>query len=151
MTDPAVLLKAASDFRWAVEETAPFSGQFAALRGFPGGCCKQASFLLARLLAQECAVEGIEYVWGTAMDGVRGTHGWLECHGYVLDVTADQFPGVENPVIVATREYSAFHDGFGRGPRDSYPRFWQGMKSQVRADFDETFRSLLLRIRKKQF
>lgn len=149
MIDPAVLYRAACDFRWAVEKSAPFSGTFATLRAFPGGCCKQASFLLARVLDQEFAVQRMEYVWGTAVDGARGTHGWLECNGFVVDVTADQFSSVEARVVVAKRECSEFYDGFGVGVRDPYPRFWEGMKAQARMDFENTLGALLLCMRNR--
>ena len=146
--DQELLRRAAREFRKAVEERGPFPGTFAGLRGFPKGCCKHASFLLARVLDLEFGIDESDYVWGTAKDGVQGTHGWLECRGSVVDVTADQFPGVGSRVMIVECGKSVFHDEFHIESRDSYPRFWHGMKARARVDFESTLRTLISQMQK---
>ena len=36
---------------------------------------------------------------------VLGTHAWLECANLIIDITADQFPGIKEKILV-TRENS---------------------------------------------
>lgn len=68
---------------------------------FPKGCCGNASEMLARYL-YKLGYE-VEYIGAVRKrsDGKSGTesHGWLECEGIMIDITADQFPGM-NCIIV---------------------------------------------------
>ena len=112
------------------------------LAQFPNGCCKSASFILAHHLMTTGALMSIEYVWG-----LRGSpphqwpHGWLESEGLILDLTADQFPEIFEPVIV-TRD-PKFHDSFAPlGGRFAYPDFWTNMKQTFRERYDTAFQHL---------
>lgn len=66
---------------------------------FPLGTCGDISDILANYL-QSRGIEEIEYVCGIFPDGK--THAWLEVFGYIVDITADQFPDVSQSVIVTT-------------------------------------------------
>ncbi|TPK66582.1 hypothetical protein FJ546_07465 [Mesorhizobium sp. B2-4-19] len=53
------------------------------------------------------------YVCGMRGDGPdRISHAWIEGEGVIADITADQFPEIDCPVIVATQ--SSWHDTFER-------------------------------------
>lgn len=64
---------------------------------FPLGTCGEISDILANYL-QSRGIQEIEYVCGMLPDG--RTHAWLEVAGYVVDITADQFPDLSQSVIV---------------------------------------------------
>jgi hypothetical protein len=81
-------------------------------RGFPAGCCGDASELLAAHLT-ELGHGPFTYVFGLRGEVASGTHtshAWLTLGELVVDITADQFPEVANPVIVTTD--SAWHRTF---------------------------------------
>lgn len=41
------------------------------------------------------------------------SHGWLEYKGYIIDITADQFPEMKSlPIIIIKKEESEFHKQF---------------------------------------
>lgn len=88
--------KLAKEFRAAFAELkaedVPLSEH---LLNFPRGCCGDASDLLVEYFRQK----GIEV---ESVSGVRrsGTHAWLEVDGLIVDITADQFPGVQEEVLV---------------------------------------------------
>ena len=86
MTD-ADLRRVAGAFRTSVERLAPFDQAYAAFRNFPTGCCKDASFVLARILDAFLKPDRIDYVWGMEPGPDLSTHGWLEVGGRVVDVT----------------------------------------------------------------
>ena len=66
---------------------------------FPSGTCGDISDILANYLRSR-GIEEIEYVCGTFPDGKN--HAWLEVCGYIVDITADQFPDVSQSVIVTS-------------------------------------------------
>lgn len=84
---------------------------------YPRGCCGDTCNLFARFLAEK----GIQakYVWG-----VRGeqSHAWLEYNGWVIDLTADQFPEISEKIVITKDKkwYSKF-----KGQRKSYNDFYQ--------------------------
>jgi hypothetical protein len=49
---------------------------------------------------------------GTLAKRTYRGHGWLEQNGLIVDITADQFPEVDKPVIVA--DNSQWHETFKR-------------------------------------
>lgn len=79
---------------------------------FPIGTCGDISDILAEFLRSQ-GVEGIEYVHGVFRGGK--SHAWLEISGYVVDITADQFPDVSQSVIVAKK--SPWHKEFKKKTR----------------------------------
>jgi hypothetical protein len=83
------------------------------LQAFPSGACGDASLLLAKYFEEN--EEGKpQYVSGK--DGIQ-THTWLELDGIIIDITADQFHGVNEPVVVTTD--STWHHRFEEQSRRS--------------------------------
>jgi hypothetical protein len=97
---------AARRFRTALETAE--SPRLLGLRSFPKAACGDAS----RLLAQYLRDRGFgEWTIVTAWrDGMSRTHAWLEQDGWLIDITADQFEDVSEPVIATRR--SDWHDGW---------------------------------------
>ena len=63
---------------------------------FPTGTCGDVSDILAEYL-YSLGIQPIEYVCG-----IQGgaSHAWLEIDGKAIDVTADQFKGVSEKVLI---------------------------------------------------
>ena len=141
------LVQIASEFRAAVDLVTPFPHhqRFAALRGFPGGCCQHASFLLARVMHLRHSITDTSYVWGERGHRIsdRRTHGWLECAGYAIDVTADQFPEVPSAPLVVLVQSSTFHLTWDCGLPDPYPRFWEDLNQEATRDFEASCQAIL--------
>ena len=81
------------------------------MKDFPDGACSDASLLLAKFLEQRGL--GLFDLQG----GERGgsTHAWLQRDDLVVDITADQFPDMELPVIA--QHNSSWHDTFSGKPQ----------------------------------
>ncbi|WP_342439962.1 hypothetical protein NSS79_15140 [Paenibacillus sp. FSL L8-0436] len=62
----------------------------------PLGCCGDCSKLMTKYLLEQHYVKAL-YVWG--MRGEQ-SHAWLEYDGLIIDITADQFDEVTEPVII---------------------------------------------------
>jgi hypothetical protein len=71
------------------------------LREVPRGACGDASRLLG-LHLESLGWGKWTYVMGIAPGPDGGTHAWLEQAGLVVDITADQFPDIDEAVIVTT-------------------------------------------------
>ncbi|MEU4096256.1 hypothetical protein [Streptomyces sp. NPDC026673] len=91
-------------FRRAILDC-PDSG-LVSLGRFPHGSCGDASILLGQYL-----YESGQGVW-TYVSGWenRASHAWIEKNGLRVDITADQFDGVDTPVIIASG--GGWHDRF---------------------------------------
>jgi hypothetical protein len=96
------LLVAASRVRSALE-----TARAVVFDCFPVSCEQNASRMLARYVVE---VEGVSDVIGVA-NGRRNlsddpknpkwqSHFWLWCHGFIIDITADQYQDGPGPVIV---------------------------------------------------
>lgn len=85
-------------------------------QSFPHGSCGDTSLLLARYLSVHGFAD-ITYVAG--VDGCQ-SHVWLEWSDYIIDVTAYQFPGVQDRVMVTTdrRFHSQFNEDLLRHVAD---------------------------------
>jgi hypothetical protein len=92
-------------FRRAIEATAPASLPVTFHR-FPSGACGDATALLGQYLIDN-GIEPVEYICG--LKGGR-SHAWVRVGDIVADITADQFPDVNEPVIV-TRDL-AWHQKY---------------------------------------
>lgn len=99
----------AGRFRVALENTAR-SQLPITFQGFPNGACGDAALLLSRyLLDQGCG--SFNYVLGMRGEGGdRHSHAWLQRGEILVDITADQFPEVDQAVIVTT--HSPWHAEF---------------------------------------
>ncbi|HEX6367580.1 MAG TPA: hypothetical protein VF006_01530 [Longimicrobium sp.] len=102
----------AAAFRRALEAVAPGSCA-SALRQFPLGSCGDVTDLLGTYLGEKGAGE-FDYILGEKRrPEKRGgylSHAWLERDGLIVDITADQFPEVSEPVIVTSA--SPWHRSF---------------------------------------
>lgn len=73
------------------------------LQAFPQGACGDGALLLAKFLEQHGHGQ-FDYMLGRRGDG---SHAWLQRGSLVVDITADQFDEVGEPVIV--RDGSPWH------------------------------------------
>ena len=64
--------------------------------GFPRGTCGDISDILAEYL-YSIGFSNITYVCG---ERNGGSHAWLEISGLAIDITADQFDDVNEPVLI---------------------------------------------------
>ncbi|RYE43569.1 MAG: hypothetical protein EOP24_27895 [Hyphomicrobiales bacterium] len=82
-------------------------------RGFPVAACGPASELVGRLLKERLGLDGF-YVCGTAHPGLRDgqSHAWFEVGGNIIDITYDQFPGVNLGSWLLSQD-SPWHRSFG--------------------------------------
>ncbi len=74
----------------------------ARFRLFPKDMCEFASNLLGRYLIGE-GFENVQYVCGSRRLKERHNdqrHAWLEAQGFIIDITADQFPDGIGPIVV---------------------------------------------------
>jgi hypothetical protein len=109
--DIARLASLATSFRAAIEKCGPneLTPDFGE---FPRGSCGDTSLLLGTYLKEQGAGAFTYVNGGRGVSPDRCYHGWLEAEGVIVDITADQFPEMnEQPVIVAT--HSAWHEKFG--------------------------------------
>lgn len=117
LTRDVHIREAATRFRRAIEACPP-AALGAPFEDFPHGACGDATPLLGTYLAEQRFGE-FQYVPGERREACDEgapcyhSHAWLEQDGLLVDITADQFAGVTEPVIV-TREPSALHACFDR-------------------------------------
>lgn len=142
MEEINVIMDLAAKFRDAIEsmEEVEFS-KSSWFSNFPRGCCGDTSELLSKYFQQN----GIKakYVWG--MYG-RQSHAWLEYNGYIIDITAEQFSGVNQKVIVTKNKewYSRF-----KGQKNHYHDF------EIDNDFNkyrlgELYKNIVSHIKKRE-
>lgn len=82
------------------------------LRDFPDGSCGDTALLLGTMLSE--AGFG-EFCYVSAVRGDMGnhtyrSHAWIEQNSLIIDITADQFPEIDGPVIVTNE--SPWHASF---------------------------------------
>jgi hypothetical protein len=109
----AQLHAAAARFRQAIERCDP-AHLTICMQRFPAGSCGDAAPLLGTYLAEQ-RLGTFMYVLGERdHDNVNGrhSHAWLEDDGLIIDITADQFPEINEKVIVTHR--SDWHATFER-------------------------------------
>ncbi len=81
---------------------------------FPMGSCGDASLLLGKYI-DEMGFGQFDYVCG---EHGRQSHAWLEKDGIIVDITADQFVGVTEAIIVT--DNNDFHKRFEEDSRHPY-------------------------------
>jgi hypothetical protein len=96
--DKDVLVGLATRFRTAIIESEPRS-LIGSLTNYPNGACEDASYLLARYFADQGCGE-FEFVLGVRKQKSH-SHAWLEQEGLIVDITADQFKGMNSGVFVS--------------------------------------------------
>lgn len=96
------------------------------LADFPGGACGDAALLLAKHL-QLAVIWPLMYVCGwMAMAHRNQSHAWLEYGDLIIDITADQFEGISDPVIVTADR--AWHGRFTvTSSREADYNNWDGI------------------------
>jgi hypothetical protein len=99
--DAAEIREAATVFRAAILRC-PRS-DLPTQKNFPHGSCGDASTLLGQYLFDQSL--GLWEYTGGERERDLHSHAWLECDGLIIDITADQFEDVDEPVIV-TRDRS---------------------------------------------
>jgi len=81
---------------------------------FPMGSCGDASLLVGKYL-DEMGLGKFDYVSGQLG---RQSHAWLEKDGIIVDITADQFDGAAEEIIVT--DNNDFHKQFEEKSRRLY-------------------------------
>jgi len=112
---------AAARFRHALETTVGLVST--GLLAFPRGACGDAAVLVGQYL-EDCAYGTWTYMSG---DNGRGSHGWAERNGVIVDIAADQF-GDELPPVIVTCDRS-WHARFQRIAGSGHPANlagWEG-------------------------
>lgn len=108
MNDLTPLIEAARRFREAILRCPPKSLGIT-FESFPRGACGDTSDLLCEYLI-DIGFQNVKYVSGERWDPDYHSHAWVEVDGVIVDITADQFPDVSEPVLV-TRD-STWHRQF---------------------------------------
>jgi hypothetical protein len=144
-SDDLVRLKeAATRFRLAIERCDP-KHLGIAMQGFPKGSCGAAGPLLGTYLAEQ-GLGRFTYVLGRRdSDGINGHHyhAWLEADGIIVDITADQFPEIDQKVIVTTQ--SDWHATFEREEAKD-PADYRIYEECPIAKLGETYRAILTKM-----
>lgn len=86
----------------------------ARMRDFPYGACAEATTLLAIHLIDNYSLKPLVGVVAQIEKAKTwyGSHHWLEHRRIIIDITADQFPMMKNPVIVT--RHSALHSRYAK-------------------------------------
>jgi hypothetical protein len=141
--DEAQARRLAQRFRRAIEDGTPLAHDIVFER-FPAGSCGDTALLLGRFL-REHGARDIRYVLGKRRQGDDwGSHAWLTVDGLIVDITADQFDEVDDPVIVAVA--SAWHACAWQIDRDALPGDYRRYDEQTVAHLDALYARLLDRI-----
>lgn len=101
----------ARGFRTAIESM-PLGDRPSSLKEFPLGACGDMTLLLGAYLS-DMKVIGFEYIYGVRgcdADNNYASHAWLQNDQLIIDITADQFPEVNEPIIVSAN--SNWHNTF---------------------------------------
>lgn len=126
---------AARRFRYAIEST---SVTLVSFQNFPGGACGDASEMLGEYL-RDCGLGDWHYRMG--VNERRGTHAWVERDGALVDITADQFPDLDQPPPVIAGTDWSWHDRHfpsGASSRIAGLDWWTGpAHAQVSAAYSQ--------------
>jgi hypothetical protein len=127
---------ACARFRAALETTTP---RPVGLKDYPLGACGETCELLADYL--RTAGRGDPMFVSAVNQGTGQTHAWLELGELVIDITADQFDGVDDPVIVTTdRSWHDSHFLSSGHHRPAGLAYWDG---PARAEVERYYARLL--------
>lgn len=110
-TEMIAIRELATRFRRAIESL-NLTERGSLLNPFPRGACGETTSLLGTYL-RENGCGSFAYVCGqrpSPGDHHTETHAWLRRTDLIVDITADQFPEVDEPVIVT--RHSPWHEGF---------------------------------------
>jgi len=117
--DEGELYSIATKFRQAIEhsdmsEEAVGREGHLRMKKFTNGACSEACTLLGLYLVEKLGIEPLAERCGQMEEGDQwyGSHHWLEHDGIIIDIAADQFPMVTEPVIVSRD--SNFHNKYAQ-------------------------------------
>ncbi|MFD3457551.1 hypothetical protein ACFWVC_35915 [Streptomyces sp. NPDC058691] len=111
------------------------------LERFPYGSCGDASILLGQYLHEN----GLG-VWRYVSAWENGaSHAWIEKNGLRVDITADQFDGVDTPVIIASG--GGWHDRFTVDHAASHGALIAVREEYARAELSAAYDRLIAVIR----
>ena len=81
---------------------------------FPRGWCVCLSRVLGALLSRKYPSEKFYYICGEVVfdTGDWTSHAWIRYEDLILDITADQFDEITEPVIIIPVSRSSFHAMF---------------------------------------
>ena len=111
------------------------------LRSFPRGACGHATLLLGTFLSDR-GFGQFNYVCGERgykQDGDWTSHAWLQKGNLVVDITADQFDGDIDKVIVA--ENSDWHSQFT--VEDEHPACYRKYDEHTRQQLDYAYQKIV--------
>jgi hypothetical protein len=94
--DAEEVRNAAARFRAALDQGGL---RLCSLANFPRGSCGDTSELLGQYLS-DSGFGTWRYRSGVQTDPAGITHAWIERDGLILDITADQFPDISEPVVL---------------------------------------------------
>lgn len=103
------------------------------LKSFPAGACQDTSILLAEYISAEVGISEVHHVSGTRRHEDKDgeiTHAWLECCGFIVDITSDQFAGALGSVVVQSA--SEWHESFKKQSTEIHSMAsWRGAVDPV--------------------
>lgn len=103
------------------------------IKDFPFGCCNVASIVLGIYLSKKEIVTN--YICGIREDG---SHGWLDYNGLIIDISADQYVEIVEPVIVTYKSH--FHKTFRQYGK--HPAILEYYGGETKDDFLELYEIL---------
>ncbi len=71
-----------------------------ALPHFPDGCCNWGSYMMGHFLKYEQRLKPFEVIGERFAPDGTDQHSWLRVDEIIVDITSDEFPDSEAPVIV---------------------------------------------------
>ena len=118
---------------------------------FPSGCCRPTSQLLATYLVTEAKVPMVSFVSGQRAhsSGRKGweSHVWVSAGGHIIDITADQYPEVSEPVLVT--DDPSWHDTFTQQRQLSYGEMMSfSGRSEAKA-FDRMYKAMVKHLQRR--
>lgn len=122
---------------------------FLRMKEFPNAACSEVCTVAGIYLSEEIGVAPLAERTAQIEEGDRwfGIHHWLEHDDIIIDLTADQFSMVEEPVIVSRQ--SAFHKHYAHGKATITTTFglehasnwlipfYQSAKEQLESDIEK--------------
>jgi hypothetical protein len=113
-------------------------------QSFPRGSCGDANLLLGTYLTKH-GLGDFEYVIGergSKADSTWASHAWIRQGNTIIDITADQFPEMIEPIVVSND--SSWHDTFTQNVEHAADyRVYDGYTRSV---LDNAYRSIVAKI-----
>ncbi len=94
--------------RNALEDKA-VNSLYVGFQSFPFGSCMDASILLGTILTK--TGKG-SFNYTSSKNGEGVWHSWIENDVFIIDITANQFPGIDSKVLIIEQSDDYQHLGF---------------------------------------